>query len=473
MHPTLGRQLRKAGLSRDALPTDPGAWRKFTDLVNKAYKEADQGRAMIERAMGLSSEEMRVLLAEALELNGALRESQSVLEGLRQEASRARAAAESANISKSRFLANMSHEIRTPMTAILGFADLLEEATDETRREYVRTIRNNGEHLLTIINGILDLSKIEAGSMALESVPCSPAKIVRRVAELLGPRATAKGLELSVVVEAGVPEAILSDPTRVRQIVLNLIGNAIKFTTEGGVKATVSFIPGPDSAVDIAVSDTGIGMTPEQVGRLFAPFTQADLSTTRRYGGTGLGLAVSKQLAGLLGGSLTPLCTPDEGCTFTLRLPAIVPQGEAGSEEPEAGQGAAPDTGLLKGARILLAEDGPDNQRLIGHHLGRAGALVEVAANGRIAVDRVAESGSFDLILMDMHMPELDGYAATQLLRERGYTGPIMALTANAMAGDRAACLRAGCDDYVSKPIDAKQLLESCARCCRRTGAAA
>jgi signal transduction histidine kinase/DNA-binding response OmpR family regulator len=377
-----------------------------------------------------------------------------------------------ANRAKSEFLANMSHEIRSPMTAILGYADLLYEEGDITlaparRVDAIDTIRRNGHHLLAIINDILDLSKLEAGKMTVETVPCRPAVIAGDVTELLRMRAESKGLPIRLAFDGPVPETILSDPTRLRQILVNLVGNAIKFTDDGEVRLTLGLVDGADVAeprLAFAVADSGIGMDEEQLARLFEPFTQADASTSRRFGGTGLGLTISRRFAALLGGSLVAEARPGSGCTFTVTVGTgplddvtMLTEPPSAAATPRVAPSARPEIPALDGRRILLAEDTPDNQRLISYHLKKASAQVELVTNGRLAVDRALEaqqSGApFDVILMDMQMPEMDGYEAAARLRGAGYRLPIVALTAHAMRGDRERCLAAGMDDYVAKPI--------------------
>jgi len=389
--------------------------------------------------------------------------------------------AEAANRSKSEFLANMSHEIRTPMTAILGYAEVLmaeaglERAPPE-RRAAIETIQRNGEHLLQLINDILDLSKIEAGRMTVEPVECNVARIVADSAALLEARAAAKSLRLRCTSIGPIPDLIQTDPTRLRQILLNLIGNAVKFTEAGEIVVTMQFLPAgtdamaPDKPMlKFAVSDTGIGMTPEQMARLFQPFSQADASTTRRFGGTGLGLTICKRLAKMLGGDVAVVSQPDVGSTFTFTI-AVGDLTHARMIEPDelhqSLKRPAPATIDFKiHGRILLADDGIDNRRLITHILAKAGATVECVENGREAFDAAMtawrEGQPYQAILMDIQMPVLDGYSATRLLREAGYPFPIIALTANAMSGDREKCLAAGCTDYASKPIDRVKLLAS------------
>ncbi len=369
---------------------------------------------------------------------------------------------------KSAFLANMSHEIRTPMTAILGFADLLldPQLGLSDRLGHVQIIRRNSEHLLSVIDDILDLSKIEAGKMTTERIECSPRRILIDVVSLMRMRAVSKGLDLEVRYATPIPKSITSDPTRLRQILMNLTSNAIKFTERGSVTITVRVIDptGAMPRISFDVSDTGVGVPQAQLDRLLQPFTQADSSTTRKYGGTGLGLAISKRLAAMLGGDLTVTSREGVGSCFTF-------EAETGPLADVAMLTAHEETALSEPAssvrissrfsgKILLAEDGPDNQALLTAYLSRVGATVTVADNGRIAVDlATGPRGPYDLILMDMQMPELDGYGATAELRRRGYDGPIVALTAHAMAGDREKCLAAGCDDYLTKPVARAELI--------------
>ncbi len=402
-----------------------------------------------------------------------------------EELEAARAEAVAANQSKSAFLANMSHEIRTPMTAVLGFADLIEDdaLSPERRREHVRTIRRNGEHLLGIINDILDLSKIEAERLVLESVPCSVQGLVAEVAALMRVRGAGKGVTVDVEYAYPLPSMIRTDPLRLRQVLVNLVGNAIKFTEAGGVRIVVRSrgVADEQPHVDIEVIDTGIGMSEQEIERIFTPFAQADASTTRRFGGTGLGLAISKRIAELMGGSVTVRSVPGEGSTFVLRLPTGDLTGVRLIEGPTEAMVPVPERAPTKervrlSGRVLLAEDGPDNQRLIAFHLHCAGAEVVVAGNGQEAIEAVEraerEDRPFGLILMDMQMPVLDGYEATRVLRGSGRTVPIIALTAHAMSGDREKCLRAGCDDYQTKPISAPALLEAVARAMGRASGA-
>lgn len=420
-----------------------------------------------------------VLDAARRSLSGLANQNQKLRE-LFDESSRqreqlelARVAADAANIAKSEFLANISHEIRTPMTAIIGYAEILSEGGEFSlstphQLAAISAVKRNGQHLLDLINDILDLSKIEAGKTNIVKVACSPMSLVAEVLSLMNVRAVEKQLKLTVDYESAMPLTVMSDPVRVRQILINLVGNAIRFTDYGEVKMVCRLID--DSAnplLQFDVVDTGIGMNPEQQSRLFEKFSQVDNSTTRQYGGTGLGLVISRRLSQSLGGDVVLVeSTPDHGSRFRCTIATGSLDGIAllDADRCEFGiEVKLPDkldderTAVLD-VRILLAEDGPDNQRLISFLLRKRGATVEFAANGQLAVEaaRLAdEKGSpFDVILMDMQMPVLDGYRATRLLREHGYRGPVIALTAHAMAGDRQRCIDAGCDDYTTKPID-------------------
>lgn len=396
--------------------------------------------------------------------------------------------AEAASRAKSEFLANMSHEIRTPMTAILGFTDVLLEALESggrTRDEQVeaaRTIRRNGEHLLELINGILDLSKIEAGQLAVEQVRCSPCGLIADVASLMRVRAEASGVHLRLEYAGPMPEYIHTDPLRLRQILINVLGNAFKFTELGSVTLRSRLVA--DGRLEFDVIDTGIGMTAEQAAGLFRPFNQGDTTATRRFGGTGLGLTISRRLARLLGGDVCIVQSkPGAGSHFRVAVATGPLDGVPLLADPHAATVVAPETSprgapgpavSLAGTRILLAEDGPDNRLLLTHLLRRAGAQVEVVENGQLAVDAAlaAEQGgsAYDVVLMDMQMPVLDGYSATRRLREHGYAGSIVALTANAMEQDRAKCLEAGCDDFSTKPITAAELLAAIRRALKTAG---
>jgi PAS domain S-box-containing protein len=388
---------------------------------------------------------------------------------LAHDLSKATRAAESANRSKSEFLANMSHEIRTPMGAILGFAEMLLHRSPEVCAQIgcVQIIQRNSLHLLELINEILDLSKVEAGQMKVERVSCDLPELLSEVISLMRPRAAEKGLAFGVTFQGPVPRLIQSDPLRLRQILVNLLGNAVKFTESGRIDLRIADegAGGANIALRVEVIDSGIGMTQEQIGRLFKPFTQGDASVTRKFGGTGLGLTISRQLAHLLGGDVVATSQPGVGSCFTMTIDGGPSAGiEQLRDLTEAALPVKMDQETqaaihLRG-RILLVEDGADNQRLLRMQLGDAGASVTSALNGQIAVD-LATTQTFDLILMDMQMPVMDGYAATMELRRRGLTTPIVALTAHAMAEDHEKCLAAGCSAYLSKPIQEETLLRT------------
>ncbi len=382
-----------------------------------------------------------------------------------QLAHRARLEAESIGEAKATFLANMSHEFRTPLTAIMGFTDLLFDsglpATERTA--YLETIRRNSDHLLGVINDILDFSKIQAGELRIVREPCSVCRIVADVAATVRICALAKSIQLNVRYQFPIPETIQTDALRLRQILLNLAGNAVKFTDDGIVQLTVR-ADGLDAAepfITIEVTDTGIGMNELQLSQVFRPFKQAVETATRRFGGTGLGLCISRHLAEMLGGELTVRSKLGEGSEFIFQCPvgdltdvSLVHDVQEALAEPER----SPSNPLVAlNGRILLAEDGPDNQRLIGLLLRSAGAEVEIVENGRLAVEAALTATQvgrpFDLLLMDIQMPELDGYAATSELRALEYRGSIVALTAHASCEDKARCLRFGFDDFASKPI--------------------
>ena len=385
--------------------------------------------------------------------------------------------AELANHAKSQFLANMSHEIRTPLTAILGYTEILAEddglAQDvELRLNSLQTIRRNGEHLLSLINDILDLSKIEAGKLSVESIVCRPLELIDEVIALMKVRADSKDLVLETSFETPMPEQMVSDPTRIRQILVNLVGNAIKFTETGAVQVIARLLNSEEPRLEFDIVDSGMGLTEEQRQLLFQPFVQADGSMTRRFGGTGLGLTISRRLAELLGGEMEIVeSQPGVGTRFRFSIATgplsgvhLVSLESEQSQVPIDQRDSAnvPSTSL-HGFTLLLAEDGVDNQRLIGFVLRKAGANLKVVDNGELAVEAALEAWRngkpFDVILMDMQMPVLDGYKAATRLRHQNYSGPIIALTAHAMSGDRQKCLEAGCDDYATKPIDRARLL--------------
>lgn len=395
------------------------------------------------------------------------------------ELKQAQEAALAASQSKSEFLANMSHEIRTPLTAILGYADLLKHDPDfsaslQKRDQAVNTIQEAGNHLLTVINDILDLSKIEAQKVQLDYTDTQVFHILDHIESLLRPPATEKGVELVTRIQNPIPDLIKSDPTRLRQILMNLVGNAVKFTERGQIQLIVELSKqGETSFLQFDIQDTGPGMSATQAEKIFNAFSQADTSVTRQHGGTGLGLVISRKLARLMDGEVSLVWTEQgTGTCFRLVLPIETLEetrfitSRLQEDPPGAEQKLPPETlKLPEGTRILLAEDGPDNQRLISFLLKKKGAEVDVADNGVIALQKFQEAeqagNPYHVLLSDMQMPEMDGYTLASTLREAGAKLPIVALTAHAMSEDRQKCLDAGCDDYLSKPVNSKVLAKT------------
>lgn len=380
-------------------------------------------------------------------------------------------AAEEANQAKSDFLANMSHEIRTPMNAILGFTDWLRRGLAEDpaeQQEYLSTIHSSGSHLMSLINDILDLSKIEAGKMEMSHEKCSPFSLVDDVAKILQGRAQEKNIDLEIVYPSKLPSQITTDDVRVRQVVTNLVGNAIKFTSEGKVTVTTQLVGEQQKQLQVSIRDSGIGMTPEQVTKIFDPFVQADSSVTRKFGGTGLGLAISKRIVESLGGKITATSEPGVGSTFTfaINIGAVhnIPLISHDQYRETSKQRTNSPEGItrLPAGQILVVDDGDANRRLIKLILERAGCQVTEAENGKLGLEK-ALANDFDLILMDMQMPVMDGYRATAAIREGGVKTPVIALTANAMTGDREKCITAGCDDFLAKPVKIDEVLSTVA----------
>ncbi len=380
--------------------------------------------------------------------------------------------AEEANRSKSDFLANMSHEIRTPMNAILGFTDVLRRGfykSEGEMRRHLNTIHSSGKHLLELINDILDLAKVESGRMEVERIACAPHQIIQEVVEVLAAKAREKGVGVEFECSGPVPEKVLTDAGRVRQIVTNLTGNAIKFTQSGVVKIIQGVRQdGGRAILTIDVVDTGVGIPENKLESIFEPFTQAESSTTRRFGGTGLGLTISRRFARALGGDIVAHSVLGQGSVFSVTLDPG-PLAGVRTLTPEQATARTQEAGPLDSAawefppaKVLVVDDGEENRELVRLVLEEAGLSVAQAENGRVGVDK-ALAESPEVILMDMQMPVMDGFTAAQMLRKHGFKRPIIALTANAMKGFEQSILQAGCSHYLTKPIDIDLLLQTLA----------
>lgn len=409
-----------------------------------------QGRAKYDR------------FGRAVKLNGTILDITDV-KNHQKQLEEALKEAESASSLKSTFLANMSHEIRTPLGAILGFADVLNDpgVTQEERSRYVQIIRRNGETLSHILNDILDLSKVESGHLNVEKIRFSLPALIAETLSLLEVRAKEKNLLLRVDYAPGVPEFIVSDPVRLKQILVNLVGNALKFTSKGEVCVSLT---AQGSQIHVEISDTGIGIDAEKQKNLFKAFSQADSSITRLFGGTGLGLVLSQKLAALLGGTIRLVRSEvGRGSTFLVTFEDF---RNIASRSPEKGArvgAVGAETGTtdkpLQGLKILLTEDSPDIQKLLTLILKKDGASVDLAINGADCLEKYRLQ-DYDLILMDIQMPIMDGYTAARKLRAEGFNKPILALTAHAMSDEHQRCLQAGCDGYLSKPIQRQKLVD-------------
>ncbi len=388
---------------------------------------------------------------------------------MEQDLIRAKEESLAANEAKSNFLANMSHEIRTPLGVVLGFSELMADPdiSREDRKMYLATIQKNGDLLSRLIGDVLDLSKIEAGHLQVERVAFSLPDFLFNALQAFQHQAQAKGIRLNATLESAIPLMIHSDPMRLRQILFNIVGNAIKFTEKGEVNVRVQSVKAAKGRwnLKISVSDQGVGISAEQADKLFQPFIQADSSTTRKYGGTGLGLSLSRKLARRLGGDVVLADSKlNQGSTFVITVDAgavghveFVDQVGWMPSEQEGHNSMAEKS--LEGMNILLVEDAPDNQKLLTHFLNHAGATVHVADNGADGV-KDAMSGKFDVVLMDIQMPKLDGYQATRELRKNSFQKPILALTAHALKEEREKCLQAGCDDHLVKPVNREELIK-------------
>lgn len=487
-------------------PTDPRSEHEVTVRLTRLLREGTGFSAEYRTEIGDTRPGRWILLRAArlkTERGGAVISHHDITARKQVEEAlvEARSVADAASEAKSRFLANMSHEIRTPMTAVLGYADLLAgDLTQPNHLESVELLRRHGRFLLEILDDILDLSKIEAGKLEVEPIECDLAPLLADVHSLMNVRTCEKGIGLRVDYAGVIPALIRTDPIRMRQILMNLIGNAVKFTEEGAVHLSVLYLPDgrvpreehPSHAVSsedfpgprnqglptlgpgkllFKIEDTGIGMSSQQVSHLFEAFTQADASTTRKYGGTGLGLAICKSLTQLLGGEIWAESRKGQGSIFRFTIncdvgrsvPLVNPV--ASSADSGILMHDAPVISRLDGVRVLVAEDTPGIRHLVSRILTIAGADVEVVENGQEAVTAVEQacvSGKgFDIVLMDVQMPVMNGLDATKRLRQAGRMVPVIALTAGAMAGDREKCMAVGCDGYVPKPIDRGELLRT------------
>ncbi|WP_153556177.1 ATP-binding protein [Roseimaritima sediminicola] len=398
--------------------------------------------------------------------NVEMRQSANLLTDLEN----AKREAELANKSKDDFLVKVSHEIRTPLNGVLGFTEVMQRGghTAEQQKKFLQTIHRSGQHLLRLINDILDISKMESGHLDCQLGRCRPDKVIDEIVSVLRVRAAEKGIELESCWRTAVPETIETDEMRFSQVLMNLVGNAIKFTEHGTVRLTAGIHRTDEGSILVVeITDTGIGIHPEKLERIFSPFQQADNSITRRFGGTGLGLPISRQLARALGGDVSVESQVGRGSCFRLFIRAGSLDGIAlhnpAAPLPEAPQPTSPPANRtdLEGMSILLCEDGEINRELIGWVLTAAGASVSYAENGQQGVDLIEDCVEKpDLVLMDMQMPVMDGYAATQTLRARGIDLPVIALTAHAMSGDEQKCLAAGCSGYLTKPFRLEALLD-------------
>lgn len=465
--------LRLIGLTRDEFTQKGLGWRDLTEegtlpaqpgtIVEKEFLRRDGGRIPVMVGGAELDPETQTGVAFAIDISDQKRAEKASREMAEQ--------ARLANQAKSRFLANMSHEIRTPLGVILGFTDLAMDADDPSEvREYLTAIRRNGQLLSQIIGDVLDFSKIEASRIELENKKISLPRFLSEVESLLAMKAQQKGLVFQIQPHGELPESILTDPVRLHQVLVNLIGNSIKFTARGSVTLSVQsgekLEEGRDLRLEFLVRDTGIGIPPEFHQELFQPFMQVDNSLTRQFGGTGLGLLLAKQLARALGGDLRLLESyPGSGTVFSVTINGGAFDGarwvHSTRPSPRPEKPSALESGPdLSDRRILIVEDSKDNQILVEHYLRGTRARLAFAANGREALD-LAHASGFDLVLMDLQMPVMDGYEAMKRLRDEGYTRPIVALTAHALREEKEKAMRSGFTDYLTKPLSRGTLFET------------
>ena len=476
MHRLLKRQLQRIYGKPLDLGTLSEREKNLVDVVSAAYEEYDRERKFVQYSLSMHVEELaqseKALkqLNEELETRVAQRTQE--LENAKVRAEHAQARAELAAEVKSAFLANMSHEIRTPMNAILGMTELaLRNGLDARNHNYVSKAKTAAENLLGIIDDILDFSKIEEGKLKLEPVPTRLVDVLKNVVMVTRQKATEKQIRLSVHLDQEVPDSLLCDPLRLGQVLINLVSNAIKFSHDGGVvRLLISLLHDGDKSarVRFAVADNGIGIAQEQLEKLFQPFTQADNSTTRRYGGTGLGLVISRNIVQSMGSDISVDTEPGAGSTFAFSLDLAKVAAQPQAIDPSAAAGAPDHERALAGLRglhLLLVDDNAFNQELAVDMLRSQGLSVEVANNGLEALQRL-ETESFDGVLMDCQMPVMDGYEATRKIRAQARFSelPIIALTASTLQGDKEKVLAAGMNDHIAKPIDFVQMFATLSR---------
>src|SRR3954462_8520225 len=465
-HRLLDRQLRKLGLTSEAPPPSLAAWSALLDRISATYEESDEDRYLLERSLSISSREMREMsqaLLSELEKRVAARTEE--VEAAPRGLGKARAAAEEATRAKSRFLAIVSHEIRTPLNAVIGISELLlKTPLSGSQREYAGILPSASETLLALVNETLDFSKIEAGRLELETTTFDLQKCLDQALDLVTPKAKAKGLELRCLGGPGLPRRIVADPTRLRQILVNLLDNGVKFTAQGHVAVTVDWRPETDTTwvLLLSVADTGVGIPAGRLGSIFGPFLQVDPATTRAYGGTGLGLAIVERLCELMGGSVTVESVEGRGSTFRVRIPAArAVEAAASAETALPFQSPARAPASAPSFRILVAEDNPVNQLVAVRMLESLGyASPLVAADGEEALE-VLRRERCDLVLMDLHMPRMDGIEASLRIRDmfaEEARPAIIALTADAIEESREICLEAGMAAVLTKPFRREEL---------------